>query len=184
MRPGKPAMVGGMGNAAEREIGAVGSLDLSVQKYGLLVVIAVPRPANEAGIFRTGHIGDAVGPGSVRCRNGGIILLDPATHLLDQRLAQFRGAGHDGILIGILRDQMIANLRVEHRRVLEHVLPVWRAQPGVFVRTFTPVADVGHRTAFGLRRCGDVRRCLGVGHRACLADVSGEGRTMSRMLHR
>jgi hypothetical protein len=96
----------------------------------------------------------AVGKGAVLHRNGGVVFLYPSLHLGKQRLAQILGVGHRRLLVGVLRLEMGADLRVEDRGILEHGLPVVGPQPGIIVRPRDAVPGIRHGLAGGAGRGG------------------------------
>ena len=148
--PQQLAVVEGVVDAADAEIGLVAGFQVAVEIDVLRPAIA--RRAEEARLLAALLVGRAVGIGPVLHRHGGIVLLDAALHLGEQNLPQLRRVGHQGRLVGVLVLQMLADRRIEHGRILEHVLPVVGAQPGELVDAGDAVAGVFDGAALGARR--------------------------------
>ena len=114
-----------------------------------LGLAAVARHAAEhfvlAALAEFAEIGvRAIGRG-----HAGIVFLDPPAHFLDQRLLQGPGMAEQAFGIGVLRLEIFADIRVEDRRVAQHLLPVVVLQPGIVV---------GHGDAVQGKRMRPARR--------------------------
>ena len=81
-----------------------------------------------AGLVAAEIVEGAVGRG-----DRGVVLLDPALHLLEQLRLQRLGRGQHRLHIGVLRLQVLAHVGLHHRGVAQHRLPVVVLHPGVVV---------------------------------------------------
>ncbi len=133
-------------------------------------------PAGRAGVDRVLAAGlepGVVGPGTVRIGDRGVVLLDPAAHLGQQRFLQRLGRGEQRLGVGVLRLQVPPDVGAQALGVPHHRLPVVVLHPGVVVDSDTSeLLDAAGLAA------GDGRRGAGVGHDRHLA-IPARVRTQS-----
>jgi hypothetical protein len=110
---------------------------------------AITRLAAEQRMLTACDEADEIGPGAVRRGNGGIVLLDAPFHFLEKRLLERRRAGKGSLGIGVLRQQVTANILGEHRRIAHHLLPVHRSQPRIVVDPLNAVMNAMPRPPLG-----------------------------------
>ena len=67
-----------------------------------------------------------IGERAVRRGHAGIVLLDPPAHLRHQLLLQGGGMAEQALGVVVLGFQIFPDIRVEHRGIAQHLLPVWR----------------------------------------------------------
>src|SRR5262245_43004945 len=67
---------------------------------------------------------------SIRRRHAGIVFLDASAHFLDELLLQRAGVAKQAFGIAVLRLEIVADIRLQERRIAQHVLPVRVFQPG------------------------------------------------------
>lgn len=148
-----------MPRAAEPEIVVLGGKLVAVEND--LALAAMARHAAELFVLAALAEFSEIGVSPVRRRYAGIIFLDPPAHLRDQLLLQGRGVTEHALGVGVLRFEIGADIRIEHRRVAKHFLPVWILEPGVVVADDNTVPGKGMRPTWcnrrGLRR---LRGCL------------------------
>ncbi len=104
-----------------------------------------------------------IGVGAVRRGHGRVVVLDPALHFGEQRRLEVLGAGEHGVGIGVLGNEMGADLGIEGGGVAQHRLPVGIAQPGIVIGPHPAELFDADRLARGGRRggLGRVRRVHG-----------------------
>ncbi len=159
--PEQALMVRRMVDAGNAEIGLALRLGIAIQKH--IFRAAVAGNTEVAGLFATGLIRGSIGKRPVVHRHRGIVFLDAALHLGEQRLPQCVGVGHQGCLIGVFSLKVRANLRIEGGRISKDLLPIVRAQPREFVASCMPVA--GFRPIFAASGGGiDRRKSTVLGH--------------------
>lgn len=147
-------VIGRLVEAGKTEIILALRFLVTIQQH--MLVAAITRGAEIMRLLAAGHEQRAVGIRPIIDRNGGIVLLDAALHLLEQLFLKRPGVAHGGFHIGILRLQMGANGRVEQGGVLEHGLPVIGPEPCVVVGAGDAVMRVLDGPFFGGRSGGQV----------------------------
>ena len=96
-------------------------------------IAAVARHAAEQFVLpafaELAHIGER----PVRRRHAGIVLLDAATHFRNQRLLQAGGVAEQAFGVVVLGFEIGADIRIEHRGIAQHLLPVGVLQPRIII---------------------------------------------------
>ena len=123
---------------------------VAVQQH--LLRAALAGRAEEARLLAAPAVGRAVGIRAVLGGNRRVVFLDAPLHLGEKCFPQFLRIRHQFRLVGVLGLQMGADGGIQTGRVLEHLLPVRRAQPGILVDAGDAVMRVGLGPPFGLRR--------------------------------
>ena len=83
-----------------------------------------------------------VHPCTVLRRNARIVLLDAPAELVEEGRAERLRGGERRVPVGVLRFEVLANVRAQHGGVAHHLLPVLVLEPGVVVGA---AASVQHR---------------------------------------
>ena len=105
-----------------------------------------------------------VGERPVGRGDAGIVLLDAAAHFRDKLLLQRFGVAQYGVGVGILSFEIGADVRLEHRRFAQHLLPVVVLQPRIVVGHGDAVMREAVRAArrdgrrFGIHDCRTFKR--------------------------
>jgi hypothetical protein len=155
---GEQLVIGAVCEAAEREICKALGKFVAVEQH--LTLTAGARLAAEQRMLTADDIAAEIGPFAIRRRYGGVVLLDPALHLLEQRFLERRRALHRACRIGVLRKQISADVLGKDRWIAHDLLPVVGPQPGVFIVALLPVMDGKLRPPLRDRRGGQhFRRC-------------------------
>ena len=120
-----------MAGAAELEVGeAFGEL-VAVEQQ--LHIAAIARHPAKLFMLAAFAVFAKVGKGTIRRGHAGIVFLDAAAHFRNQLLLQSGGVAEQALGIGILRFEIFSDIWIQHRRVVQHLLPVGVLQPGVIV---------------------------------------------------
>jgi hypothetical protein len=90
---------------------------------------------------------DAVGRG-----HAGIVFLDAPAHFLDQPLLQRRGMAKQALGVGVFGFQIFTDIRIQDRRIAQHLLPVFILQPRIIVDDRNAVGGESVRAARRDRR--------------------------------
>ena len=95
------------------------------------------------------HVAREIGVSAIGRRHGGVVLLDAALHLLEQRLLQrLRIRPSRARCVGVLRFEIGADVGPERGRIAHHLLPIRGAQPSVIVHALDAVVKVAWRAGF------------------------------------
>ncbi|MNI27624.1 hypothetical protein D3C73_813710 [compost metagenome] len=161
--PDAVAMIGRVVHAGQPEIILARRFLVTVEKR--LLVAAVTRRAEIMRLLAAGHEQGTIGVRSVLRRHRTVVFLDAAAHFGKQRFLQLFRIAECCFHIAVFGFQMLADFRVEDRRILEHRLPVVGPQPGIIVRTGNSVTRVADRLLGRYRRCREIgeRRFRGGG---------------------
>ena len=160
-RIGHQPVVVAVGEAAEAEIGQAGRQRVAVDDDPLVAAVA-PAPHHHR-MLRAVLVACCVRPCAIRRRNRRVVLLDPAPHLLEQRQPQAFDVGHRRRRVVVLRFEIGADFRGQHRRLAHHLAPVVGAQPRIVVGPRNAVTHVRHRPLCSDRCC---HRLAAAGSRA------------------
>ena len=148
--PGLQPVIRRMPRAAELEVFMIGRELVAVEDD--LDIAAVARHAAEqfvlAAFAEFAHIGER----PVRRRHAGIVFLDAAAHFRNQRLLQAGGVAEQAFGVVVLGFEIASDIRIEHRRVAQHLLPVGVLQPRIIVGNRDAVGREGMRPARRDRR--------------------------------
>ncbi len=139
--PGVAGVVGAVAGRGHLVIGLALGQGLHVQQHLFAAVAPAAGPAHVQWVLGAGVEADEVVERAVRHGRGGVVLLDPALHLLEQLGLQRLGRGHHRRGVGVLRLQVRADLRLQRLGVEQHLAPVVVAQPGVVVGAHLAVLD-------------------------------------------
>ena len=86
-------------------------------------------------MFCSDLIADIIVPRAVGGGDGAIVLLDPALHFGEQLgLQGLRALEHIGG-VGVLSDEMLADIGAKHFGVAQHLLPVLVLHPGIVINS-------------------------------------------------
>ena len=158
--PGLQPVVRRVPRAAELEVVMIRRELVAVEND--LGLAAVARHAAEQFVLpafaELAHIGER----PVRRRHAGIVFLDAAAHFRHQRLLQAGGVAEQAFGVVVLGFEIRADIRIEHRGIAQHLLPVGVLQPRIIVGDGDAVGREGmrparsdgrvlRRTAFGVR---------------------------------
>ena len=135
--PGQIAVIGAVRDIAGVEIFNAVSLRVAVQQdllgAGRGLRGGVDGTACKNRVLAAFAVAHEILERSVWQGRGGIVLLYAALHFIKQGFLEAPGGRHDGVQIGVLGIQMLADLRLQDGRVLHYGLPVVVAQPGVII---------------------------------------------------
>ena len=138
-----------MPRTAELEIFVVCRQRVAVEHD--LDIAAIARGAPEQLMLPALAEFPQVGERSIRRRHAGIVFLDPPAHFRHQLLLQGRGMAEQALGVVVFRFQVFPDIRVEDRRIAQHLLPFGVFQPSVIVRYRDAVRGEGVRAARGDR---------------------------------
>src|SRR3954454_9511849 len=110
---------------------------------------ALPRRPACQRVLPAIPIAREVSEGTVRLRDGGVVLPDPSAQFRDQPFAQGCRSSQRRGRIGILAVQVSADLDRKDGRVIQYVAPIFSLKPSVIV---------GYRRAVNLEHVGPSRR--------------------------
>ena len=185
--PGQIAVIGAVRDIAGVEIFNALGLRVAVQQDLLIAgrglrggIDGTARKDRILAAFAVAHeiFERTVGQG-----RGGIILLDAALHFLEQGFLEVPGGRHDGVQIGVLGVQMLADLRLQDGRVLHYGLPVVVAQPGIIIGARAAQLLGLKRLLAGAGRDGGARGVKNrVGHGGFQSDGRLNGRPFSMVI--
>ena len=138
-RPGEQAVIGGMTRAAELEI-CLAVREFVAIEQNLFGAAGAALPADDR-MLPAFAVADVVAIRPVGIGDGGVVFLDPALHLGEQRVLQGRRGAKRVRGVVVLGLEIVADRRLQLVRVAHHFLPVRGTQPGEFVDKRDAVPD-------------------------------------------
>ena len=124
-------VVGAVAEGGGAEIGVALGHGVDVEQH--LLRAAAAGLAGVDGVLGAGGVAAEVFPRAVRHGDGGVVFLQAAAHLSHDCCLQGFDGGEHGFGVGVLGEQVVADVGAQDGRVAEHALPVGVLHPGVFV---------------------------------------------------
>ncbi len=133
LRPGIEGVVGGVAGRVDRIIGLARRLRRLVQEHLFRRIVRAARPPDAPGMLGAGLVAAEVVEGAVRRRDGGVVGLQPALHLLEELSLQRLRRRQHHLQIGVLGLEVRADLCGDLGGIAQHGLPVVVLHPDVVV---------------------------------------------------